>query len=144
MSAAAVVTEAMGWAGTPYHHHGRVKGAGVDCAMLLAEVFERAGVVERVEPGFYPVDWHLHRTEEMFLEWLQRAGGRPVQTPALADVGVFRFGRTFSHGAIVIDVQPVRVVHAYLRRGVIVTALDEEPLRGRVVQWWRVLPEASS
>jgi cell wall-associated NlpC family hydrolase len=30
---AAVVAEARSWLGTPFHHQGRVKAAGVDCAM---------------------------------------------------------------------------------------------------------------
>jgi cell wall-associated NlpC family hydrolase len=35
---AAVVREAESWIGTPFHHAARVKGAGIDCLMLLAEV----------------------------------------------------------------------------------------------------------
>ena len=30
---------ARSWLGTPYHHMGRVKGAGVDCAMFPLEVY---------------------------------------------------------------------------------------------------------
>src|SRR5262249_43477037 len=46
---AAVVAEAESWIGTPFHHAARVKGAGVDCLMLLAEVYERAGIVPHLE-----------------------------------------------------------------------------------------------
>src|SRR3954454_10152249 len=57
---AAVVTEAETWIGTPFHHAARVKGAGVDCLMLLAEVYERAGITAgRINPPFYVPDWHL-------------------------------------------------------------------------------------
>ena len=56
---AAVVAEARQWLRTPYHHMGRVRGAGVDCATLLAEVYARAGMVEPVAIEFYPPDWHL-------------------------------------------------------------------------------------
>ena len=42
---AAVVAEAATWLRTPYHHMGRVKNAGTDCLMLLAEVYEAAGVI---------------------------------------------------------------------------------------------------
>ena len=53
----AVVTEAASWIGTPFHHAARVKGAGVDCLMLLAEVYERAGVTtEHINPPFYVPD----------------------------------------------------------------------------------------
>src|ERR1700722_17931480 len=63
----AVVAEARAWLRTPYHHMGRVKGAGVDCATLLAEVYARAGVIPPVAIPFYPPDWHLHRDAERYL-----------------------------------------------------------------------------
>jgi len=136
---AAVVAEAMTWHGTPYHHHGRIKGVGVDCAMLLAEVFQACGLVERVEPGAYPVQWHLHRSEERFMGWLARYA-QPLpegQAPQPGDVALFQFGRCFSHGAVL--VQPGLALHAYNdrhTREVILTRLDEDPLHGRPVQFW--------
>lgn len=135
---AEIVREARHWLGTPYHHHGRVHGVGVDCAMLLAEVYERAEAVPHIDPGAYPHDWHLHRSEELFVSWLKRVCARPVHTPAPGDIGCWRFGRTYSHGGIVVavsDGQPL-VVHAYIERGVILTRTDEEPLAGRPVTWW--------
>ena len=97
---AAVVTEAKTWIGTPFHHAARVKGAGVDCLMLLAEVYERAGVTTgRINPPFYVPDWHLHRDAERYMEGLLRYA-RPVDAPEPGDIALFRFGRTYSHGAI--------------------------------------------
>lgn len=137
-----VAAEALTWLKTPYHHHGRIKGVGVDCAMVLAEVFERSGVVAHVDAGFYPTDWHLHRSEELFEGWLERAGAHRVQTPAVGDVGLWRFGRTWSHGSIVVA-DDLQMVHAYIGRGVILSRPDEEPLAGRPVQWWSVFPESA-
>jgi len=135
---AAVVAEALTWLGTPYHHHGRLRGIGVDCAMLLAEVYAAAGLVDRVDPGHYPHDWHLHRGEELFLGWLAQAGAQPVQTPAPGDIGCWRFGRTYSHGGIVVQGGDApHILHAHLdARRVIRTACDEHPLTGRPVQWF--------
>jgi cell wall-associated NlpC family hydrolase len=135
MTRAAVAAEALSWLGTPYHHNARVKGAGVDCAMLLAEVFERCGLVERVEPGDYPHDWHLHHGTELFLEWLERSGARETEAPLIGDVAVYRFGRTFSHGAIVVA-EGLQLAHAYIGRGVILTRASEEPLSGRVRRYF--------
>lgn len=134
-----VVAEASRWLGTPYHHHGRLQGVGVDCAMLLVEVFERCGLVPRLDVGFYPRDWHLHRSEELYLGWMERAGAHPVQTPAPGDVGLWRFGRTFSHSGIVVS--DAEAVHAYIDRGVIRTRIDEPPLQGRAVRWWSLCRE---
>ena len=89
---AAVVAEAGEWLGTPFHHQGRVKGAGVDCAMLLAEVYERCGLVRHVDPGYYPPDWHLHRDAERYLEKLMPYAHELAGPPALGDVAVFRYG----------------------------------------------------
>jgi cell wall-associated NlpC family hydrolase len=51
-----VVTEAETWLRTPYHHMGRIKGGGTDCLMLLAEVYEAAGVIRHLDVPFYPPD----------------------------------------------------------------------------------------
>lgn len=136
----AVVAEALQWMGTPYHHHGRVRGprGGVDCAMLLAEVFTAAGAISAVDPGIYPVDWHLHRGEEVFLAWLQRVGAWQVQQPSPGDVAIYQFGRTFSHGAVVVG-EDGSVVHSYIRLGVVRTRPIEAPLHGRPVQFWSVI-----
>ncbi|HWE72507.1 MAG TPA: hydrolase [Stellaceae bacterium] len=111
----AVVAEARQWLRTPYHHMGRVKGAGVDCATLLAEVYARAGVVPSVAIPFYPPDWHLHRDAERYLGFVVAHAGEIAGDPLPADIALWRFGRCFSHGAIVID-WPV-VIHAYAGRG---------------------------
>ena len=68
----AVTEEAVGWLRTPYHHMARVKGVGADCLTLLAEVYEKAGVIPHVEIPFYPPDWNLHRDAERYLEGVMR------------------------------------------------------------------------
>src|SRR4029078_6925542 len=88
----AVLREAESWIGTPFHHAARVKGAGVDCLMLLAEVYERAGVSRRIEPPFYVPDWHLHRDAERYMEGLLRYA-RSADVPEPGDIALFRFGR---------------------------------------------------
>ena len=45
-----VVTAARAWIGAPYHHAADVKGAGVDCAMILVRVFCDLGLVEPFDP----------------------------------------------------------------------------------------------
>jgi cell wall-associated NlpC family hydrolase len=113
---AAVLAEARTWIGTPYHHMGRVKGAGVDCATLLMEVFARAGVIAPATVDFYPPDWHLHRSVERYLGELLKYGREIEGAPQPADVLVVKFGRVFSHGAIVVQ-WPV-VIHAMLQHPV--------------------------
>jgi cell wall-associated NlpC family hydrolase len=111
---AAVVEAARSWLGTPYRHMGRVKGAagGVDCATLLAEVFYEAGVTDRIDIEHYPRDWHLHRSDERYRDFVERYATRIDPPPKPGDIVLWRFGRCYSHGAIV-AAWPV-VIHAYL------------------------------
>ncbi len=114
---AAVVAEARSWLRTPYHHMGRVKGAGADCATLLAEVYARAGVLPPFEIPFYPPDWHLHRDAERYLGFVLAHAVEINGMPMPGDVALWQFGRCFAHGAIVIR-WPV-VIHAYAGKGCI-------------------------
>ncbi len=113
---AGVVAVAKSWLGTPYHTGGRLKGVGVDCLTLLAEVYAEAGVTPRIDVPYYPADWHLHRGEERYLKGLL-LHAREIDAPPLpGDIALWKFGRCFSHGAIVID-WPV-ILHAYVGRAV--------------------------
>ena len=113
----AVVEEAKRWLRTPWMHRSRIRGVGVDCAQLLIGVFSGAGVIEAFDTGEYPVDWMLHRDEERFLWWLKQYMA-PTVAALPGDVVLWRFGRAFSHAAIVID-WPV-VIHAFRKeRGVV-------------------------
>ncbi|WP_457329727.1 NlpC/P60 family protein [Rhizobacter sp. P5_C2] len=130
----AVIAEALTWLDTPYHHHGRLKGVGVDCGQSLCAIYEAAGVVAPIDPGIYSTAWHLHRSDELYIDWLQRAGAVRTDHPKAGDVALFRFGRTFSHGGVLVDRRTV--LHAYVNQAVILTRLDEAPLAGRPVQFW--------
>ena len=109
---AAVVAEARSWCGTPYHHQADVKGAGCDCAMLLVRVYVDLGLGAPFDPRPYPQDWHLHRSDERFLGWVNERAS-PVATPKPGDVIMLRYGRAYSHGGIVTKALPLTVVHAF-------------------------------
>lgn len=109
---AAVVAEARSWIGTPYHHAADVKGAGVDCAMILVRVFCDLGLVEPFDPRPYTRDWMLHRDDERYLGFLL-ARAHEVAQPNPGDVILFRFGRCFAHGGVVAIRKPLTIVHAF-------------------------------
>jgi NlpC/P60 family putative phage cell wall peptidase len=125
---AAVVAEAETWLGTPYHEKARVKGAGggVDCATLLLEVFSRAGVVANAFPDYAP-RWHLHRREEIYLDWIEKYAN-PIEAGQIepADLLVWRYGFTFSHGGIYVG--NGEVIHSYLNLGCIRSHVNESSL----------------
>lgn len=107
-----VVAEALSWIGTPYAPGGDVKGGGVDCGMLLVRVFVDTGLVPPFDPRPYPPQWHMHQVEEKYLGWVEQFATEVTDRsrPLPGDIIMFKFGKTFSHGAIVID-YPI-LVHA--------------------------------
>lgn len=127
---AAVAREARRWIATPYHHFAAVMGGGIDCAHILIETFAGAGLIERFVPDEYPIDWHMHRSEERYLAVVERYCGlvdedfSPLATrseywsAAPGDVIMFRWGRTFSHSAIVTD-WPM-AVHAFAHEKMVI------------------------
>lgn len=135
---AAIVAEALSWLMTPYHHCARIKGAGVDCAQMPAAVFEACGLVPHLAPEYSP-QWMLHRDEEQYLSWI-KPHAREITREELkpGDLAVYKFGRVYSHSAIVID--PPTVIHAMQRAGaVVLTDMDRDAdLIGRPVLYFTV------
>ncbi len=134
-----VLIEAQDWLGTPYHHAARVKGAGVDCLMLLLEVYGRAGVfasrgvdAAAIDIPRYSRDIMLHRSEETYLEGLRRY---VVETddPERGNIALWKFGRIYSHAGVITG-WPM-IIHAYAPEKMVVIgnaaigALAHRPVR---------------
>jgi cell wall-associated NlpC family hydrolase len=120
----AFVAEAKSWLGTPFRDQADVKGGGVDCAMLLVRSAVDAGFLPPFDPRPYPPQWHLHRDEERFLAIVGRLGAEVRRKPMPGDVIVYRVGRCFSHGGIIIEND--HVLHAYYKtQNVTVSPLHE-------------------
>ena len=116
-----VVAEALSWLGTPYAHRQRLKGVGVDCAQLPLAVYAAAGLIPaEADVGAYAAQWHLHRGEELYLRHVEALGGREIawENAQPGDFAIWRYGRTFSHGAVMIG-PGARIVHAVRGRGVV-------------------------
>lgn len=113
-----VVSEARTWLSTPYHHQASIKGVGVDCIMLMVEVYKTCGLLAAdFDPRPYTHDWHLHRSDEIYLGGVE-SYARQVSAPQPGDIAMFQFGRCVSHAAIVIA-WPL-VIHAYIDHGAVV------------------------
>jgi NlpC/P60 family putative phage cell wall peptidase len=110
----AVTQEAMTWVGTPYHHLADVKGAGVDCAMILVKIYVGLGLAPPFDPRPYSPQWFLHHSEEIYLEWIKKYCTQ-VATGGPGDIALYRIGRCAAHGAIIITDN--LIVHAYQPSG---------------------------
>jgi cell wall-associated NlpC family hydrolase len=119
---------ALSWLNTPYHSMAKIKGVGVDCAQLLIGVYEEIGILPlgEIAPGAYTHDFHLHRSEEKYLYWVEKYCYK-ITAPKPGDIALFKFGRCISHGAIVLD-WPL-VIHAYVGYGVILSNYDDAILK---------------
>lgn len=127
----AVVAAARSYIGTPYHHHGKIKGVGVDCGTLLTLVFAEAGVRDSIELGQYSTQWHLHRGEPIYEDTVKAAGCHEVEEPKLGDIVLYKIGRQFAHGGIVTCIDPLTFVHAFMQvRCVIETPENESGVMG--------------
>jgi len=129
----AVVEEVKTWIATPYHHQGRIKGVGVDCATILCEVYEKVGLIPHVDPRPYPPDWHLHRDGERYMGWLHQYA-KEVESPKIGDIALWKFGRCFSHGGIIVDHNTI--VHSYLGIGVVLEKMNAGIFEGRDVKYF--------
>ena len=139
----AIVAEAYSWLRTPYIHRGAIKGVGVDCGMLLIEVYSNVLKIERPDVGNYTSDWFLHRDEPVYIEWLSKfAEKRPgVDQLEVGDVAMFNFGRHAAHGAIVVSED--LMIHAYRIAGQVelceIRALaNKSKGRGQIDSVWTV------
>jgi NlpC/P60 family putative phage cell wall peptidase len=142
---ARVIAEARTWLGTPFRDQADVKGAGVDCAMLIIRAFVDTGMTPPFDPRPYPPRWFLHQGEERFLGWMQKYG---IEIEAAAaqpgDIVIYRFGRCFSHSALIVSER--EILHAYFKEGKaaicerfqieLTTMRDGSPRPARYFDFW--------
>lgn len=133
-----LVSEVLTWLGTPYHHAGRIKGGGTDCGMLILQAFINVDLIRDTEVEYYPMDWHLHRSTERYLDWVRRYCHQVVrEIPLPGDIIVYRYGRCISHGALVVAWP--RLIHAYLGLGVVLADGNDADMKKRqsgIYSYW--------
>ena len=87
-----------------------IKGAGCDCGTYLIKTFANAGLIEDFSPGYYAPQHHLHSNEETYLNFILARATEFDGPPGLGDIVMFKIGRVFAHGAIVIGWP--KIIHA--------------------------------
>jgi len=115
------VSIARSFIGTPYHSGGRKKGIGVDCLTLLAEVYAEAGLIEPVKLPHYAPDFFKHKGTELYLNGLLKYTAE-VDKAEPGDIALWKYGRCFSHGAIVVEWP--HIIHAHVGRRVMLESID--------------------
>ena len=143
-----VCDEARSWLRTPYHHGAGLRGIGADCARYPLAVYTAVGAIPETDVGQYPHDWHLHRSEELYLAWVRRFGDqigeKPRDTqevigamPSPGDFIIWKWGRTYSHGAIYLGEGVV--IHSAIDVGVSTDDMwQHEELRTRAALYFSI------
>lgn len=120
-----VIDEAMTWLRTPHHNGACIKGVGVDCGQFPNAVYTACKLIDPVQTGRYSEQFHLHKDEEWYLRFCETLGKElPAgQLPKKGDFALYKVGRIFSHGAIVIE-WPL-IIHSYIGVGVTIDHGDK-------------------
>lgn len=124
-----IVTEARTWVGTPFHHQGRLKGVGVDCAGVAVGVAQACGLEWSDAQGYGRLP---HRG--LFSATID-AVTQPVELEDVqpGDLMVFTWGDDPQHVAIVSQVLPVmQIVHAWQQARACVENVFDESWRSRL------------
>lgn len=122
----AVVAIARTWIGTPFHHEGRLKGVGVDCGMLIAEVFTEAGLIERPSFAPYSPQFHLHKDDPAYVREVLRFTHEIEAPTAPGDIVIYKVARQHAHGAIISQLTPRRLIHAFANTGCVLEGGETE------------------
>jgi cell wall-associated NlpC family hydrolase len=114
----AVIDESITWLRTPHHNGARLKGVGVDCGQYPLAVYEATGLIPKTQTERYSPQFHLNRDEEWYLKLCLQLGKQLPDgvLPKKADFVLYKVGRVFSHGAIVLEWP--RIIHSYVGVGV--------------------------
>jgi cell wall-associated NlpC family hydrolase len=136
---ARLVAVARSWVGTPFFSNAAVKGHGVSCQMLVAEIYRECGVVP---PDFSVptgrTDWaraNKRSVMEPFIDGLPQftSADRPAQA---GDLLGFALGGCVHHLGVCIG---THFVHAIQDRGVSLCRMDDASYMQRLSRVWRPL-----
>jgi cell wall-associated NlpC family hydrolase len=134
---------AQSWLGTPFHPHAAIRGVGVDCVHLLAEICREPDLFAGYELPRYTMDGGDHTDASQVLSWLEahpRFRRIDLASEALAagDLITFRLGRVAHHVGPILSQKTF--LHAIRDCGVLESRIDEKTYARRLLQAYRPVP----
>jgi len=131
MRRAEIVREARAWLGTPFHHQGRVKGAGCDCVGLVVGVARSFGLTPEDAADY----GRLPEARRLRAGLAANLGAVAASAAGAGDVLLLRIRHDPQHVAILTGAETV--VHAYSGIGRVVETRLDERWRRRVIAAYR-------
>ena len=122
------IEEARTWIGTPFHHQGRVKGVGVDCAGLIVGVARDLGIVNHTFTGYgrEPNNGMLEKELGKYLTQI-----KDIEPGCIL---LFRFKLEPQHLAIYTDKNTI--IHSYQSVGKCIEHILDDKWKRRIVSYW--------
>jgi cell wall-associated NlpC family hydrolase len=141
------------WKGTPFCEGAPVKGAGVSCHHVVAQVYMESGLMPCVPIPNGPSHWSPANARSLIVEWIEASGlfvqiSAGLHGCALAqqakpgDVLGFRVCNAIHHAAI--QLSGGRIVHSVLKHGVRIPPCIPHDWERRLEGLWRLKSLASS
>lgn len=143
--------ESEAWLGTPFVPYAAIRGAGVDCVNLCAELLKGCGFEVPANQAWprYAIDGGKHNRDSQLTAWLDNnrgfarvwmRGEAAHYTAAVAmpgDVLCFRLGRSAHHAGLL--VAGTKFVHAMFGRKVMFATLADLSFSRRIESVYRPL-----
>ena len=115
-----IVDEARTWINTPFHHQGRVKSVGVDCAGVVIGTADALGLISSFEDKPYAKSPSANQLRTTLKNYMIEI---PVSEALPGDVLLFAFDREPQHVGFLTD---IGILHAYAQvRKCIEHSLDD-------------------
>lgn len=146
------------WIGTPFIPFAAVRGAGVDCVNLCAELLKASGFQPPSANTWprYAMDGGKHNRESQLIAWLHANKqfapvwnrtlwtlGTPAYDASIAmpgDVLCFTIGRSAHHAGLLIG--GTKFIHCLFARKVMFASLADATFKRRLTAVYRPLEEA--
>lgn len=114
------------WLGTPWKHHQRCLGVGVDCVQFLCAIADNIGIPQQLG-NYYriPVRDSLYQRmlENGFIE-------KPIEERLPGDIAVFKLGGIPHHTGLITE---VGLIHADMFSGRVVEQRLDDRYRKRLI-----------
>ena len=134
---AKIEAAAESWVGTPFCENSCIKGGGVSCHLLPAEIYFEAGAMERIPIPEGSAGWASSQNTSLMVDWVERSGlFEEVKTPAAGDLLGFRLGHVVHHMGVMLS--GGRMVHAVRTHGVQIASNIPGGWSKRLEKIWRL------
>ncbi len=122
---------ATSWEGTRFVPHGKIKGAGVDCVHLCAEIYRECGVFPSYSFPGYTLDGGHHLGNSVIEQWLKTSlHFEKVDKASIGTLMLFRIGKVSHHVGLIVSEQ--HFIHCIRGRGAALALIRDPAYSTRV------------